>query len=78
MIDLHDPVSVPSDTDLDNRAAIEHAAQASHRGSRTDKSTSQLDTSRSAKCIISLELAVNYLSKDVMLMSGTAEAGTGD
>ena len=28
VIDLHDPVSVPSDTDLDNPAAIEHAAPA--------------------------------------------------
>ena len=28
VIDLHDPVSVPGDTDLDNPAAIEHAAPA--------------------------------------------------
>ena len=28
VIDLHDPVSVPSDTDVDNPAAIEHAAPA--------------------------------------------------
>ena len=28
VIDLHDPVSVPSDTDVDNPAAIEHAGPA--------------------------------------------------
>ena len=28
VIDLHDPVSVPSDTDVDDSAAIEHAAPA--------------------------------------------------
>ena len=53
VIDLHDPVSVSSDTDVDDPAAIEHAAPAfSPR-----KSNRQIRKSRSTKCILFLELS---------------------